>query len=80
MELNGFNDQKPIIYNGEDDFFSEKVASYAIDAGILNAVESFLTGLPDSVRSKMTAGELADHLLSVIRDLKMKQHNAKVKE
>ena len=80
MELNGFNDQKPILYDGEDDFFSEKVASYAIDAGILNAVESFLTGLPDSVRSKMTAGELADHLLSVIRDLKMKQYNAKVKE
>ena len=56
----------------EDDFFSNKMASYVADAGILNSIESFLDGLPDSVRSKMTAGELADHLLSVIRDLRRK--------
>ena len=79
MDLNEYQNQKPIIYDSNDDFFSEKVAAFAADSGILNAVESFLNGLPDSVRNKMTAGELADHLLSVIRDLRFK-HTGKVKE
>ncbi len=79
MDLNEYQNQKPLIYNSEDDFFSTKVASFTADAGILNAIESFLNGLPDSVRNKMTAGELADHLLSVIRDLRDK-HSRTVKE
>ena len=79
MDLNEYQNQKPLIYDSENDFFSTKVAAFAADSGILNAVESFLNGLPDSVRNKMTAGELADHLLSVIGDLRNK-HSRTVKE
>ena len=72
MELNGFNDQKPILYDGENDFFSKKTLEYATDSGILNGIESLLKGLPDTVRSALTAGEIADLILSMITDLREK--------
>ena len=52
------------------DTYPNNVISYAKEAGILAGVESFLKGLPDSVRRNVTAGEIADVVLSMIRDLR----------
>ncbi len=72
MDMNDFNNQKPIIYNGEDDFFSKKTLAYATDAGILSGIESLLKGLPDSLRKTMSAGEVSDLILFMINDLREK--------
>ena len=45
----------------------------ARDAGIFYAVESFLKGLPPEVRNKLTAGELADAVLKMIDNVRMKR-------
>ena len=52
------------------DPYNKNMRTYAADSGILNGVESFLKGLPDSVRRNVTAGEIADVILSMIRDLR----------
>lgn len=52
------------------DTYNKNMRTYASDSGILNGVESFLKGLPDSVRRNVTAGEIADVVLSMIRDLR----------
>ena len=52
------------------DPYTANMRNYAADSGILNGVESFLKGLPDSVRRNVTAGEIADVVLSMIRDLR----------
>lgn len=43
------------------------------DAGILLGIESFLEGLPDSVRETLSAGELADVILKMIRNIRDKR-------
>ena len=55
------------------DPYNKNMRTYAADSGILNGVESFLKGLPDSVRRNVTAGEIADVVLSMIRDLRENQ-------
>ena len=55
------------IYN-----FSDQIRM-AQDAGLLEAVESFLRGLPQEVRTKLTAGELADAVLKMIDNVRTKK-------
>lgn len=52
------------------DPYNKNMRTYAADSGILNGVESFLKGMPDSVRNTLSAGEIADVVLSMIRDLR----------
>ena len=52
--------------------YYKSVAKYATDSRILNGIESLLKGLPDTVRSALTAGEIADLILSMITDLREK--------
>lgn len=54
------------------DTYLNDTMNYARDSGILAGVESFLRGLPDSVRKNLSAGEIADILLSMIEDLRKK--------
>ena len=54
------------------DTYPNNMISYAKEAGILAGVESFLRGLPDSVRDALSAGEIADIVLSMIADLRKK--------
>ena len=51
-----------------DDWFNTQ--NYAKEAGILAGVESFLRGLPQEVRTKLTAGEIADVALGMIDRLR----------
>ena len=60
------------------DTYPNNMISYAKEAGILAGVESFLRGLPDTVRDKLSAGEIADVVLSMIADLRKK--NARMME
>jgi hypothetical protein len=55
------------------DPYTVNMRNYAADSGILNGVESFLKGMPDSVRNTLSAGEIADIILSMIRDLRENQ-------
>ena len=52
------------------DPYNKNLRTNASEAGILAGVEHFLKGLPDSVRRNVTAGEIADVVLSMIRDLR----------
>ena len=56
------------------DTYPNNMISYAKEAGILAGVESFLRGLPDSVRETLSAGEIADTVLSMIADLRKKNY------
>ena len=56
------------------DTYPNNMISYAKEAGILAGVESFLRGLPDSVRDALSAGEIADIVLSMIADLRKKNY------
>ena len=56
------------------DTYPNNMISYATEAGILAGVESFLRGLPDSVRETLSAGEIADTVLSMIADLRKKNY------
>ena len=56
------------------DTYPNTLISYAKEAGILAGVESFLRGLPDSVRETLSAGEIADIVLSMIADLRKKNY------
>ena len=55
------------------DPYTANMRNYAADSGILNGVESFLKGMPNSVRNTLSAGEIADIILSMIRDLRENQ-------
>lgn len=46
---------------------------YAAEAGILLGVESFLKGLPNTVRDTLSAGELADTVLHMIENVRAKR-------
>ena len=46
------------------DTYPNNMISYAKEAGILAGVESFLRGLPDSVKHSLSAGELTESDLS----------------
>ena len=56
------------------DTYPNNMISYAKEAGILAGVESFLRGLPDSVKHSLSAGEIADIVLSMIADLRKKNY------
>ena len=56
------------------DTYPNNVISYGKEAGILAGVESFLKGLPDSVRDALSAGEIADIVLNMISDLRKKNY------
>lgn len=56
------------------DTYPNNVRSYATEAGILAGVESFVRGLPDSVRHSLSGGELADIILNMIEDLRKKNY------
>ena len=60
------------------DTYPNNMISYAKEAGILAGVESFLRGLPDSVRDALSAGEIADIVLSMIEDLRKKNYGEMV--
>ena len=60
------------------DTYPNNMISYAKEAGILAGVESFLRGLPDSVRETLSAGEIADIVLSMIADLRKKNYGEMV--
>ena len=57
----------------EDQWFDDKTQKLAQDAGILLGVESFLEGLPDTVRKNLSAGELADIILKMIGNIRDKR-------
>lgn len=56
-----------------NEWFNEKSMNYAAEAGLLSAVESFLRGIPNEVRNKLTAGELADTVVNIIDDVRKKR-------
>ena len=56
-----------------DDTQLRTTINYAGEAGILVGVESFLKGLPDSVRHTLSAGELADVVLNMIENIRSKR-------
>ena len=58
-----------------DSWFDEKATQYAAEAGLLAAVESFLRGLPNEVRNKLTAGELADTVVNISDDVRKKRRD-----
>ena len=60
------------------DTYPNNVISYAKEAGILAGVESFLKGLPDTVRDALSAGEIADIVLNMINDLRKKNYGEMV--
>ena len=53
--------------------YNDDLGRMANDAGILLGVESFLEGLPDTVRDTLSAGELADVILKMIRNIRDKR-------
>ena len=50
-----------------------EMRNYAAEAGILIGVESFLKGLPNTVRDTLSAGELADTVLHMIENIRSKR-------
>ena len=56
------------------DTYPNNVISYAKEAGILAGVESFLRGLPDSVKHSLSAGELTEIVLNMVEDLRKKNY------
>ena len=60
-------------YNLDGTRYTDDLGRMANDAGILLGVESFLEGLPDTVRKNLTAGELADVILKMIRNIRDKR-------
>ena len=53
--------------------FENDAKTYASEAGILLGVESFLKGLPSTVRDTLSAGELADTVLHMIENVRAKR-------
>ena len=60
-------------YNLDGTRYTDDLGRMANDAGILLGVESFLEGLPDTVRKNLSAGELADVILKMIRNIRDKR-------
>ena len=60
-------------YNLDGTRYNDDLGRMANDAGILLGVESFLEGLPDTVRDTLSAGELADVILKMIRNIRDKR-------
>ena len=60
------------------DTYPNNMISYAKEAGILAGVESFLRGLPDSVKHSLSAGELTEIILNMISDLRKKNYGEMV--
>ena len=60
-------------YNLDGTRYTDEIGRMANDAGILLGVESFLEGLPDTVRKNLSAGELADVILKMIRNIRDKR-------
>ena len=60
-------------YNLDGTRYTDDIGRMANDAGILLGVESFLEGLPDTVRKTLSAGELADVILKMIRNIRDKR-------
>ena len=60
-------------YNLDGTRYTDDIGRMANDAGILLGVESFLEGLPDTARKNLTAGELADVILKMIRNIRDKR-------
>ena len=56
------------------DTYPNNMISYAKEAGILAGVESFLRGLPDSVKHSLSAGELTEIVLNMVEDLRKKNY------
>lgn len=56
-----------------DDTQLRTTINYAGEAGILVGVESFLRGLPNTVRDTLSAGELADTVLHMIENIRSKR-------
>ena len=50
-----------------------EMKNYAFEAGLLLGVESFLKGLPNTVRDTLSAGELADTVLHMIENIRSKR-------
>ena len=53
--------------------FENDARTYAYESGILLSVESFLKGLPNTVRDTLSAGELADTVLHMIENVRAKR-------
>ena len=53
--------------------FENDAKTYAYESGILLGVESFLKGLPNTVRDTLSAGELADTVLHMIENVRSKR-------
>lgn len=60
------------------DTYPSDMIRNAKEAGILAGVESFLKGLPDSVRETLSAGELTEIILNMIEDLRKKNYREMV--
>ena len=60
------------------DTYPNNMISYAKEAGILAGIESFLRGLPDSVKHSLSAGELTEIILNMISDLRKKNYGEMV--
>ena len=60
------------------DTYPSDMIRNAKEAGILAGVESFLKGLPDSVRDALSGGEIADIVLNMISDLRKKNYGEMV--
>ncbi len=57
-----------------NDYYQEDILKdMAGNSGILLAVESFLEGLPTTVRDTLSAGELADAILKMIANVRAKR-------
>ena len=53
--------------------YTDDLGRMANDAGLLLGVESFLRGLPNTVRDTLSAGELADTVLHMIENVRAKR-------
>ena len=60
------------------DTYTNSLENYTAEAGILAGVESFLRGLPDSVKHSLSAGELTEIILNMIEDLRKKNYGEMV--
>ena len=60
-------------YNLDGQSYNNTIGTMANEAGILLGVESFLRGLPNTVRDTLSAGELADTVLHMIENIRSKR-------
>ena len=60
-------------YDLQGKAYTDDLGRMANDAGLLLGVESFLKGLPDTVRDTLSAGELADTVLHMIENVRNKR-------